>query len=346
VVFGGIAIVVATVITIAALFAADLFLHKRVEKAAGLNAWGYRGPAVGRKKPGEIRVVVLGGSTAFGYGVTWDHAYPAILQQRLNETGTGQYTVVNLGYNSEGVYSFHFTLQDFAYLDYDVVLLYEGYNDIIGDQQPNLAVYRHDSPIFRLTGYFPILPLVFREKAMAMRTGGNLNSAYAGEKVVFQPDLSVRISAAALDAASTIGSSVERQLDRLAAEPRRTAERSSAGGCAFPWNHYCQSIGVATDYALAHHKKVIVVAQPRMTPGVTLPLQTQQQAALSEFIERKYPNSTDVKYLDLRDAVNLGDADLAPDAMHLSYRGNSILAGKLVDPVLNIVGRTRAGASR
>ena len=50
----------------AVLLAADVYLHWRVQNAGAVNVWGYRGPVVGRKQPNEIRVVVLGGSTAFG----------------------------------------------------------------------------------------------------------------------------------------------------------------------------------------------------------------------------------------------------------------------------------------
>jgi hypothetical protein len=63
--------------------------------------------------------------------------------------------VINLGFNNEGAFAFLPTLQDFRYLDYDIVCLYEGYNDLPGDEGPNTAVFRHESPIFRLTGLFP-----------------------------------------------------------------------------------------------------------------------------------------------------------------------------------------------
>ena len=67
-----------------ALLAADLYFHHRVERFAGVNIWGYRGPRVSRKKaPGEHRLVVIGGSTAFGYGVDWDQAFPAYLERDL-----------------------------------------------------------------------------------------------------------------------------------------------------------------------------------------------------------------------------------------------------------------------
>lgn len=49
------------------LLAADLYAHHRVERSVGVNRPGYRGPVAGRKQPGEPRVVMLGGSTVFGY---------------------------------------------------------------------------------------------------------------------------------------------------------------------------------------------------------------------------------------------------------------------------------------
>jgi hypothetical protein len=173
------AVLLAFGVAVAGLLGADLLLHRRAERSAGLNLWGYRGPTVPRRHPGEPRVAVLGGSTAFGYGVTWDSAFPAALESAMKETAPAQrWSVVNLGYNNEGAYSFRFTLEDFAYLQPDVVVLYEGYNDMIGDNGPNTALFRHDSPVFLLTGYMPILPLVFREKAMSLMHG-SIDAGYA-----------------------------------------------------------------------------------------------------------------------------------------------------------------------
>ena len=170
---------------------------------------------------------MLGGSTAFGYGVTWDQAFPALLERALKASAPGrQRNVVNLGYNNEGAYSFRFTLEDFAYLEPDVVCPYEGYNDIIGDDGPNTALFRHDSPVFQLTGYMPILPLVFHEKAMALLHGGSIDAGYAesqgrGGKVVFQPNLRDRAAASTLEAAVLLERSIEQQLSRFADAPAR-----------------------------------------------------------------------------------------------------------------------------
>src|SRR5439155_9234 len=144
---------------VAARGVVDVLLRRHYTPTLGLNMWGYRGRVVGRKAPGERRVVMLGGSTVFGFGVSPTQTLTAYLEGRLRTArpGGGTVTVVNLGYVREGAWSFRATLADYAYLDYDVAVLYEGYNDL---RHANRRVFRRDSPVFRLTGYFPILPLV------------------------------------------------------------------------------------------------------------------------------------------------------------------------------------------
>ena len=66
--FVAVAFVLTAAVGVSALLAFDVYLHHRVQYAAGVNVWGYRGDVVGRKKPGETRIIVLGGSTAFGTG--------------------------------------------------------------------------------------------------------------------------------------------------------------------------------------------------------------------------------------------------------------------------------------
>src|SRR5689334_15479584 len=124
------------------LLVADLIVHHRAEKSAGLNRYGYRGPVIGRKQPGELRVAMVGGSTTFGYGVAWNESIPAYLESKLKQRLGRPVSVVNLGFNNEGAYAFLPNLQDFAYLDYDVIILYEGYNDLGGDERPNRSVFR------------------------------------------------------------------------------------------------------------------------------------------------------------------------------------------------------------
>src|SRR6478672_4314211 len=101
IVFAAAAMLLAFGVPLAALLAADVYFHHRIERFAGVNVWGYRGPRVGRKHAGEHRLVVIGGSTAFGYGVNSDQAFPARLEAGLRPLARGgaPVSVVNLGYN-------------------------------------------------------------------------------------------------------------------------------------------------------------------------------------------------------------------------------------------------------
>src|SRR5438045_2070107 len=188
IVFGLIAMLLAIAVPLGALVAIDLYVHHRVERYAGVNIWGYRGASVKRKAAGEHRVIVIGGSTAFGYGVSADESIPAHLERRLRPLAKqgAPGSVVNLGFNSQGAYGFRLVEQDYLGLDYDAVILYEGYNDL-GDD-PNEYTGRRDSPVFRLTGYYPLLYPALMEKAMALRSGGDIDAAYRG-KTVFKPGL-------------------------------------------------------------------------------------------------------------------------------------------------------------
>src|SRR5256885_5434399 len=142
VMFALVVVLLACGIPALALLGVDIYLHSKYEKSAGFNVWGYRGPVTGRKKAGEYRVVIVGGSSVFGYGVNWHEAIAPLLERSLRARSSRPFSVVNLGYNNEGAYSMKFTLQDYAYLDYDLACLYEGYNDLIGDPRgPNLSVF-------------------------------------------------------------------------------------------------------------------------------------------------------------------------------------------------------------
>ena len=301
--FAVVAVLLAFGVAVAGLLGADLLLHRRAQRSAGLNIWGYRGPTVPRRHPGEPRVAVLGGSTAFGYGVTWDSAFPAALERALKVSDPlRQWSVVNLGYNNEGAYSFRFTLEDFSYLEPDVVVLYEGYNDMIGDDGPNTALSRHDSPVFLLTGYMPILPLIFNEKALALRHGGNLDAAYADAQghgtVVFRPNLTARATASTLEAAVVLEQSIESQLKRFSSTPAHVPGADTSG-CGDPWRHYCKSVAVAVDYALSRHQKVIVAGQPGLAAEHLRMRQEDQQRALAEMLRRRFGGNRDVRYVDL-----------------------------------------------
>ncbi|RZP28558.1 hypothetical protein EVA25_02965 [bacterium] len=321
-----------TVALFTTLLAVDVYLHHRHEMNAGLNIWGYRGTVLDSKQDGEHRIAVVGGSTAFGYGVAWPEAIPALLQQKLNdvEPGGATYTAANLGYNNEGAYSYTYTLRDYAYLDYDLAILYTGYNDL-GAPDRNTRVYRHESPVFTLTGYMPIFPLIFSEKAMVLRYGGDLEAAYRGKKTVFKPDSGDRFSAAALETAVSVSKSLERQLGRLTTtKPDDFSVQPTK--CIEGWQFYCQRIKLAVDQLLAEGKLVIVVTQPYVSDG-----HVEQQSNMAAMLNRSYGDNGNVRYVNLGEAFSLDDREFAWDGVHLTAVGNDVVAAGLVEPVQSIL---------
>lgn len=115
-----------------------------------INRYGLRGALPAIPKPaGRTRVVCLGGSTTFGYTVGDGEDWPTQLGRELG----GGYEVVNAGRPGATTY------RDFAYLrDHllrlqpDVVMLYEGFNDLwrgvrrhAGDQ-PDYGIVDEDLP--------------------------------------------------------------------------------------------------------------------------------------------------------------------------------------------------------
>jgi len=325
------------IVALILLLVADLFVHSRAERTAGLNRWGYRGPVASSKNSGELRAVMLGGSTVFGYGLQPDQAIPAQLEGVLR--ASRPFSVINLGYNNEGAYAFVPTLRDFEYLDYDIVVLYEGYNDMPGDEGPNTSLFRHDSAVFRLTGYFPILPLYLNEKAMMLRHGGDLGAAYSADratdapKTVFRPNIAARTSAAALDTVATVTNSLGAQLGRLSKVEAPAYARVSRIGCSLPWVNYCDSVHAAVREVLAQGKKVIVVGQPRMSVPVTV-AHAKQQHMLGAMIKSEFGSEPRVSYVDLGNVIDLADPNFTFDAMHLNADGNRKVAEALAPHIL------------
>ncbi|HWF60504.1 MAG TPA: SGNH/GDSL hydrolase family protein [Nitrospira sp.] len=98
-----------------------------------INSQGFRGGEIEEtKKPGVIRIVTLGSSSTFGYYDRDHETYPYYLEQKLNKNseGTGRFEVINLGIphlRSEEILALFYA--EAIPLHPDVVTFYEGAND-------------------------------------------------------------------------------------------------------------------------------------------------------------------------------------------------------------------------
>ena len=305
------AVSISTIVCLSIFLGSDFYLHYR----HGINLWGYRGPAVGRKQPGEKRIAVLGGSTTWGYGLRAGQDFPAQLQRLLagiNAPRTGPITLLNLCFNNEGAYSFAYTLSDYEYLNVDAVIVYSGYNDLGGS---NLEVFRHRSPVFRWTGYLPLLPTLTADRISLWQRGGETG------KTVFEPPKLSRLNQI---------SGLEKQLGKLNAPDSATMAPTPAARAE--WQSYCERIYQVTELALKSNKRVLIVGEPYISDK-----HVTQQAVLEEMIRLRFPNQPKVQYLNLGRVVDLRDQSLCWDGMHLTEEGNRRIAAALAEPVLELL---------
>ena len=324
--------------TLGAFLTADVYVHHRFERGVLYNMWGYRGPTVGGKKRGEYRIAVLGGSAAYGFGVRWDESMPALLEARLHNLAPS--LVVNLAYNTQGAYAFVPTMDDYAYLKYDAVVLYESYNDLLSDPTaPTRSVFRRESPVFRLTGYLPIFPIVAREKASVL-VYGDTREVYARAQhaqTVFSPGLARQTTAQILRSAATVGESLERQFEHVATHASTPAASADAvSGCHGTWAAYCRLVYDAIRIARSRQVQVLVATPPYLLGEALHAAHVGQQREMAEMIDRNFGSDRDVLYVNLGQSVDLSDPAMSFDRMHLTAEGNARIAAALTEPVIRL----------
>jgi hypothetical protein len=324
-VFALVTIVLALVVASAAMLLLDIYAHRRQANTAAINVWGYRGPIAGRKKQYERRVVIIGGSTVYGWKNAWQQAFPAMLERDLGGRVPTPVSVVNLGLPRENAYAYRAVFEDYRYLDPDFVVFYGEKN---ATSTPH-EIIRDGSAIYRLSGYYPLLPAALREKALVLRYG-SLAAADANQPAVADASIVHRAGAAVIGAAWTATDSFSRHIQWLG---RRSPESSvSVDTCAEPWRAYCDATYRAIAAVRERGKPVLVVTHP-----YGYDLQIAEQRALRAMLEARFGHDREVHYLDLGHEVDMHDPALAVDRVHLTDAGNQRIADRLreyIQPLL------------
>ena len=326
IVYGLVTMTLVTLVLLIGLLGADIYAHWRTQNVAGVNVWGYRGAPVSAKRAGETRVAMFGGSTVYGWGLPAHESIASFLEQRLNASAAGRrFSVVNLGAPGQGAFGFVTDLADFEDLDYDIVCFYEGYNDlgpITIRGRDNYLLWRRESPVFRWTGYYPILPIVLREKADLLTGGGHTKDG----EVRFRPGLGSRVAGGAMRAVAAVTGDLAGKVGGLTPAPPNAPED---GVCAEPWARYCGSVRDAITWALSRDKRVIFVTQPYISDA-----HKTQQANVAAMLTNRFGADSRVTYVNLGDAIDMRNLDIVYDGVHLIASGNDTIASRLVAPVL------------
>ena len=98
-----------------------------------INSLGFRGAEFAAKKPaGTYRIVALGGSTTYGTQLTDEHTYPFLLERELRQQlQSNRIEVINAGLvSATSAESLARFLLRVVGLEPDLVIFYEGYNDL------------------------------------------------------------------------------------------------------------------------------------------------------------------------------------------------------------------------
>jgi hypothetical protein len=183
------AVLAAEALVFAGLFTLglDMFAHRRVEQLGGVNTWGYRGPVMHQKRPDEIRVAVVGGDLAFGWGVAASETLAPGIRQivsvQMDQPGgpLTHVTAVNLGAMGLSVAGYPAWIAHFGYLKPDVVCIVMDPERHSGSAARWLPDRR--SALFTRFGYAPILPLVLQEKGAVMHSGAVQSVGVALDRV-------------------------------------------------------------------------------------------------------------------------------------------------------------------
>jgi len=143
------------------LLAADLYAHKRIELVGGVNVWGYRGPTVRARVDGDVRILYVGGTRAYGYGTTADGTIPYALEWRLTGWIRKPVTIINAAAMGATAGDYAALVSRYLHLQPDVVMLY--------DDLGQAATRPARSRFAQWSGYTPALPLVLEEKGALMQ---------------------------------------------------------------------------------------------------------------------------------------------------------------------------------
>ena len=295
------------VIVLGGLVVADQNMHRQHDRFETMNYEGYRGNVVQAKRPGEIRVALVGESSAFGYELNLEYTLAAKLEPRLSQALGGRpVSVVNLAANGDSIPCYGPTLKHYAWMQPDIVLIDAGYNDHVGTVgRPVSTCAREQNRVFQLTGYWPVIDLYLREKFYQLRYG-SVEEGYRQAARAVDP------LQAAQGASTTLSSN-------------QTPEQATA--------YFVDNLTRLIDDQLAQGRAVVYMTQPYLTD-----YHRQQQVAVRQALKR-YAGTPRFQYVDLGDALNLGDRALSSDGMHPTDKGNDVLSADLAPPLAGLVQR-------
>jgi hypothetical protein len=310
--------------------ALDLREHGRVAPLGGVNEWGYRGPVTSQRKPNEIRISVVGGTRAFGWGVPASALVAEIGHAILRTTDRPgadlrPVVVVNLGRMGALPDDYQETIEHFAYLRPDYICVFDDLGVRGGSP---IAGTGGTSGIYQLTGYAPALPLVLREKGMIWRLGdvrlGYVPSGSAGDS---RSSLARRAAGRTLETAGRMLAAADQGLSSVVSRTHPSSSRPPATTA------YADAMIAAVESAHRHARGVVIVTSPPETAE-----QEANLRALQALLDGRSGSASWLRRVNLGDDAGLShDAGLRLDGWNYSSAGVAAAASRIVPALLSLI---------
>ena len=301
-----------------------------------INSLGLRGDEISvHKPPNTIRIVTVGDSITFGYGIPVEDTYAKVLERRLNEgvAGGTRYEVLNGGTLGGSLgYYLHFLNQKAEQLQPDIVLIGLSLNDIL--------VYSEGGSISEVGAEWDggKIPLTRRFSHFVLRHSQLYMFCYARLK-------SFLYGSGALDINKLRGS------DFLALAPPSEYQKRA-------WGSSLEMLSQIAAFCREHGYRLVVVSFPMQMQMSATKLQfyrDKYHVRLSDqtlFGEpqqrlREYAHAAGITLVDLLPIYQLYNPDdlylhnnmIPSDPTHPSIKGNQI-AGDEIFRVLQGLGQT------
>ena len=296
----------------------DLYAHRRTDGVAGLNIWGYRGPVTHQKQARELRVVLLGGSRAFGWGQDAFGTMATVLRRLImleTDRPGGELrpvSVINVARIAAPVASYRHAIEHYSYLQPDVICIYDDLRALATSTMGTSGVYT-------LTGYQPALPLALKEKGMRLRFG----SVERGYQPDATPDERIGSGRRALGwIMQSAGSGLEMLDHRL---HEAVVDEADA---ALP---YDAALAEAIDVARQHARGVVVTLSPAET--------AEQQRNRRALLDRLSVASADrrLRIVDLDHVRELRDPELRLDGWNYGASALTLATVPVAVPVTDLL---------
>ena len=298
-------------ITLLVVYVLDRVVGNKFNKIyAGWNKEGYRGEIKKNKKKNSYRIIAVGGSTTFGYGTKYDQSWPFLLEKKFL-SDEKDVDVVNLGGLSHGMWAIHKDIIHYDYLDYDCVIIFNGYNDINPDHLAKFSK-RHNNLIFKLFGYLPTLDVYLYEK-IALMIYGDLAKFYSSKRTEGKDETFY------FDNNKKILTEDENKKLQKKLEAKLKLNK--------PYEDYINEYSKVLNYLIKNRKRIIVIHQPNLSSLVLDLQKLNVDNLLSKYEE--------ILVLNFRNLIDLQDKNLSMDGMHLTHEGNNIIAEEIYKNIKN-----------